>query len=103
MAGQHISDEDLERYYLGMVTEESELASLEEHLLAWPSCGSRAEEAQDRVDAIRAATMVGGRIVRPRHSIRVQTVSSTAKFSLVMDLPVEYFRTCEGLRQDLED
>jgi hypothetical protein len=49
MAWQHISDEDLERYYLGMVTDESELAPLEEHLLACPPCVKRAEEAQDRV------------------------------------------------------
>lgn len=59
MAWQHISDEDLERYYLGMVTDESELASLEEHLLACPSCVERAEEAQDYVDAMRAATIEG--------------------------------------------
>jgi hypothetical protein len=43
MAWQHISDEDLERYYLGMVKEESELAPLEEHLLACPHCVARAE------------------------------------------------------------
>jgi len=51
----HISDDDLERYYLGMVKEEAELASLEEHLLACPACVERAEAAQDYVDAIRAA------------------------------------------------
>jgi hypothetical protein len=60
MAWQHISDEDLERYYLGMVTEESELAPLEEHLLACSSCVERAEEAQDYVNAIRAAIIEGG-------------------------------------------
>ena len=59
MAWQHISDDDLERYYLGMLTDESELAPLEEHLLACPPCVKRAEEAQDRVDAIRAAITKG--------------------------------------------
>jgi hypothetical protein len=54
MAWQHISDEDLERYHLGMVTDESELAPLEEHLLACSSCAERAEEA------IRAAIIEGG-------------------------------------------
>lgn len=34
MAWQHISDEDLEGYHLGTVTDEAELAALEEHLLA---------------------------------------------------------------------
>ena len=34
----HVSDDDLERYYLGMVTAEKELALLEEHILACPSC-----------------------------------------------------------------
>jgi hypothetical protein len=48
MTRRHISDEDLERYYLGKVTDESELAPLEEHLLACSSCVKRAEEVQDR-------------------------------------------------------
>jgi hypothetical protein len=59
MAWQHILNEDLERYYLGMVTDESELASLEEHLLACPSCVDRAEEAENYVDALRAAIIEG--------------------------------------------
>jgi hypothetical protein len=56
MAWRHISDEGLERYYLGMVTDESELAPLEEHLLACPACVRRAEEAQD---SMRAAIIDG--------------------------------------------
>ena len=59
MAWKHISDEDLERYHLGKVTDESELAPLEEHLLACPSCVERAKEAQDYVDAMRAAIIEG--------------------------------------------
>ena len=59
MAWKHISDEDLERYYLGKVTDEPELAPLEDHLLACPSCVGRAEEAQGYVDAIRAAIIEG--------------------------------------------
>ena len=54
----HISDHDLERYYLGMVTDEAELAILEEHILACASCAERADEAQDYVDAMRAAAIV---------------------------------------------
>ena len=54
MGEEHISDHDLERYYLGMVTEEEELAPLEEHILCCPLCAKRAEETQDYVDAIRA-------------------------------------------------
>jgi hypothetical protein len=53
MPWEHISDEDLERYYLGMVTDESELAPLEAHLLACSSCAERVEEA------IRAAIVEG--------------------------------------------
>jgi hypothetical protein len=56
----HITDHDLERYYLGMITEEPELAPLEEHILACPGCAVRAEEAQDYVDAVRAAAIKGG-------------------------------------------
>jgi hypothetical protein len=53
----HISDYDLDRYYLGMVTAEEELAPLEEHILACPSCSRRAEATQDYVDAMRVALL----------------------------------------------
>ena len=55
MQWNHITDHDLERYYLGMVKDETELSALEEHLLACGSCAKRAEQAQDYVDAMRAA------------------------------------------------
>ena len=55
MNAEHISGHDLERYYLGMVCDEEELAHLEEHLLWCTSCVERAEETQDYVDAIRVA------------------------------------------------
>ena len=55
MSFEHISDHDLERYYLGMVTDEQELAPLEEHILCCPSCAERAQETQDYVDAMRVA------------------------------------------------
>lgn len=53
MNAEHISDDDLEGYYLGMVTKEEELGPLEEHLLWCTSCVERAEETQDYVDAMR--------------------------------------------------
>jgi hypothetical protein len=53
----HISDNDLERYYLGMVTVEVELAPLEEHVLACPSCAGRAEAVQEYVDAVRVVLL----------------------------------------------
>jgi hypothetical protein len=56
---KHICDHDLERYHLGMVKDESELAPLEEHLLACPKCAERADESADYVDAIRAAIITG--------------------------------------------
>jgi hypothetical protein len=58
MPSIHISDHDLERYYLGMVTTESELVHVEEHILACPSCAIPADEARDYVDAIRVAAML---------------------------------------------
>ena len=51
----HISDHDLERYHLGMVKDEAELAALEEHLLWCGACVDRAEAAAQYVDAVRAA------------------------------------------------
>lgn len=56
---EYISDHDLERYHLGMVKHEGELASLEEHLLACPECIGRAEESAQYVDAIRAGIIAG--------------------------------------------
>lgn len=55
---QHMSDHDLERYYLGMVKDEAELASVEEHLLACRDCAERAESTQDYVDALRSALVM---------------------------------------------
>ena len=49
----HVSQTDLERYYLGMVKDEAELAELEEHFLVCSACVDRAEEIQDYIDAIR--------------------------------------------------
>ncbi|HEX7423428.1 MAG TPA: hypothetical protein VF311_06020 [Terriglobales bacterium] len=51
----HLSDDDLERHYLGMIADESEMAPLEEHLLACPSCVERAASTQEYVDALGAA------------------------------------------------
>jgi anti-sigma factor RsiW len=56
----HISDHNLERYHLGMVTGEAELALLEEHYPACPECAERVEELASYVDAIRAAIVEGG-------------------------------------------
>jgi hypothetical protein len=51
----HIDDHDLERYHLGMVKDEAEVAALEEHLLWCAACVDRAEAAAQYVDAVRAA------------------------------------------------
>lgn len=56
---EHISDHDLERYHLGMVVDEAELAPLEEHLLCCPKCVERSEECADYVDAMRVAVIAG--------------------------------------------
>ena len=56
---EHISDTDLERYYLGMIPDGPELAALEEHLLICGECVERAEETQDQVDVIRAGIIRG--------------------------------------------
>jgi len=51
----HLSQHDLERYHLGMVVEEADLAPLEEHILSCAHCAGRAEEIGQYVDAMRAA------------------------------------------------
>jgi hypothetical protein len=55
----HISEDDLERHYLGMIPEGPELATLEEHLLVCGECIERAKEVQAYVDAIRAGLIKG--------------------------------------------
>jgi hypothetical protein len=56
----HISDHDLERYYLGMIPKDSpEEAAIEEHLLWCAECIARAEENDRYVDAIRAGIILG--------------------------------------------
>jgi len=55
----HIDDHDLERYHLGMIRDEAELAPFEEHLLACAECAQRAEQAADFVDAMRGGIILG--------------------------------------------
>jgi hypothetical protein len=55
MAADHIAEDYMERYLLGKVTQEEELALLEEHLLKCGQCIERAEENKEYVKTIRAA------------------------------------------------
>jgi hypothetical protein len=55
--GNHISDHDLERHYLGMVTVEADLALIEEHLLWCSQCATRAEKSDAYVDAMRVGML----------------------------------------------
>jgi hypothetical protein len=71
---KHISDHDLERYHLGMVTDEAELAALEEHYLGCPECAKRAEESAAYVDAIRAGTILGNWDLEFRERMDGQTI-----------------------------
>ncbi len=57
---EHISDHDLERYYLGMVPHDTdEESAIEEHLLGCHQCVERAEASDSYVDTIRAAIITG--------------------------------------------
>jgi hypothetical protein len=55
----HVSDQNLEHYHLGMVTNEANLATMEKHLLWCRTCVDRASEISDYVDAVRAAVIEG--------------------------------------------
>ena len=61
MEWKHASDHDLERYDLGMINTEEELAPLEEHILACPQCAKRAQQTQDYVgrDPVRDYRRMG--------------------------------------------
>jgi hypothetical protein len=66
MHDPHLSQHDLERYHLGMVKDESELAPLEEHILSCYHCARRAEEIADYVDAMRAAACTFDETATPK-------------------------------------
>jgi hypothetical protein len=57
----HVSDDDLECLYLGMILQEQDLAAMEEHLLVCPECIERAQASQVYIDGLRAA-FVGGNL-----------------------------------------
>jgi len=44
---------------MGMVTDETELTRIEEHLLACQDCVRRAENTADYIDAVRATIITG--------------------------------------------
>src|ERR1035437_9703506 len=54
----HISDHDLERHYLGMITDNPGSAPLEEHRVACPACVEPAESTQDYANDLRAASLL---------------------------------------------
>jgi hypothetical protein len=54
MAG-HVSDDDLGRFIIGTITDEAELAPLEEHVLVCGECIARGGGTLQFVEAMRAA------------------------------------------------
>jgi hypothetical protein len=66
----HITDRDLERLILGTITDEAELAPLEEHLLLCAECIERAEETRKYVGTMKTAMAmlrrIGGLASHPR-------------------------------------
>jgi hypothetical protein len=58
----HISDDDLERYVMGAVKDEGELAALEGHLLVCGQCIDRADEAREYVGTMMAALSASAKV-----------------------------------------
>lgn len=67
MEWQYITDRDLERYYLGMVKDDPELAALESRSSLADHAPGGAEEAQDYVDAMRVAGLAFADPYESRH------------------------------------
>ena len=62
----HISDDDLERLILGTITDEAELAPLEEHLLVCDECIARGGGTLQFVETMRATLKrIRGRRSKP--------------------------------------
>ena len=55
MPSTHISDNSLERYLLGHIPDEVELARVEEHVIACVACQKRAEAMGDYITAMKGA------------------------------------------------
>ncbi len=72
MNSDHISDHDLDRYYLGMISDKFEIARFEKHLLACPKCVARAEASDQYVAAIGQAD---SRIAGPAVCIRLERLN----------------------------
>jgi hypothetical protein len=51
----YLDDHDLDRYYLGQIEDQEELAHLEEHYLNCPCWAEQVAVIEDVVDAIRVA------------------------------------------------
>lgn len=86
----HISDDNLERYHLGQITDEAELAPFEEHLLACAGCAERAEEAADYVDAMRGGIILGDYDLE-MSAVSVETFrirSAGKEHSVILTVPV---------------
>jgi bacterioferritin (cytochrome b1) len=57
MNSAHISAHDTEQYYLGMVTQEEELAPFEEHLLWCHACLDLVQGTENYVDTIQVGLL----------------------------------------------
>lgn len=55
---KHVQDEDLERYCLGTITEEAEIAPIEEHLMVCSECIDRAQAQDAYIRAVKGALKV---------------------------------------------
>jgi len=75
---KHISDHDLELYDIGMMTDDDELAALEEHYLGCQACAMRAEESAGNVEAVRAAVEAVFRSLARRAAQYFRILSDTA-------------------------
>lgn len=55
IGAEHPGEDTLERYALGVIRDETELARLEEHLLACPGCVARTEAWESYIYNIQSA------------------------------------------------
>jgi anti-sigma factor RsiW len=73
MESFHLTDDDLERYLLGKVSDDIERVILEEHLICCPDCADEAVALQHYIDSIRLALLgtPSNRSV-PRHNAPIR-------------------------------
>lgn len=69
MATDHITDHDLELYYLGMLRSSTDVMRLQEHLATCRQCVRQAISTADYIETLQRALLIDSQFCRELRSI----------------------------------